>query len=81
MEIGATSEISHYVRDNGVGFDLFGADQLFQPLQRFHADAFEGYGIGLATVKSVIDRHGGRLWAVSHPGKGSTFYFTLPHRP
>ncbi len=81
MEIGATSEISHYVRDNGVGFDMFGADQLFQPLQRFHADAFEGYGIGLATVKSVIDRHGGRLWAVSHPGKGSTFYFTLPHRP
>jgi len=61
MEIGATSEISHYVRDNGVGFDMFGADQLFQPLQRFHADAFEGYGIGLATVKSVIDRHGGRL--------------------
>ena len=81
IKIGSYNEndkIVYFIEDNGIGFDMEKANSIFKPFKRlYNSQEFEGTGIGLSFVESIISKHQGKIWFLSNENKGATFYFTL----
>lgn len=82
IEVGGWTENKqnvYYTRDNGIGFSTEYADKIFDVFERLHTSGkVEGTGVGLAIVKRIIDRHGGKIWVQSKVDEGTTFHFSIP---
>lgn len=85
IHVGCTDEGEHWqicVRDNGMGIEKAFIEQIFEPFRRLHSwDGIQGTGLGLSVCRKIVETHGGRIWAVSEPDVGSTFFFTIPKIP
>ncbi|HWD40769.1 MAG TPA: ATP-binding protein, partial [Fimbriimonas sp.] len=78
VEVGSTHDRKFFVRDHGVGFDMRYVDKIWEPFERLHRETeYPGTGIGLANSKRIVTRHGGKMWAESAVGQGTTVYFQL----
>ena len=84
VHVGVQREQENWVitvKDNGIGFDQAYAEQIFGLFKRLHKREYSGTGLGLAITKRIVESHGGRIWATSQPGVGSSFCFTIPVAP
>jgi signal transduction histidine kinase len=84
VHVSAAAEENNWrfsVKDNGMGIDPRNGDRIFGLFKRIQNEGYPGAGVGLAIVRQIVEQHGGRIWVESQPGRGATFFFSLPRQP